>query len=113
MSDSFLRLLICQLFNSTVCSIQPNAVVVIPLGGVREYYPISRCQAGNILDGIDGATAEPHRRARGVLPVLIELENTYGSVVLPNGRTRHIHNVGKTFQLDGSLDRQIRARARW
>src|SRR5205085_7232325 len=99
-----------QFDQSTLCHLfKPHSVGRIPGGHVREDDLIAFVQAFGNFDGRDGAAAQLHLHAVGLVAVLRHLEELDLPLRLRAGGTADVEHVGELLDLDGALDGQVGA----
>src|SRR5207247_8770165 len=91
--------------------VQTNPVVCVPCTGIREDDLISRLKTIQDLNGIHGALAELNRSARRFRGAVDELEHADGVVLLSECWPAHVNDVIQMFELDRSIDAEIRSGA--
>src|SRR6185312_6807758 len=89
-------------------SIQPNAIVDIPLAHVRKDDAVSRLQTVLDLDGIDRTSAEMHRHTHGFASAREQFENLQLAFRATSHWPPHKQHILNTLERDGAIDIQIR-----
>src|SRR6266581_1575331 len=92
-------------------SIQSNSIVRVPCTSIREDDLISGLKTVQDLNGVHGALAELYRSARRFRGAVDELEHADGVVLLSECWPAHVNDVIQMFELDRSIDAEIRSGA--
>src|SRR5690606_30517263 len=91
---------------------QADAVDLVVLRHIRQDHHVTGLQAGDDLDGVDRAAAQPDVDPDGRVAARLELEDPDRAVGLAVGRAAHVDHVIEPLDLDHAIHAEVRPRAR-
>src|SRR6266487_6881686 len=91
--------------------LQPDSIVVVPLGHVGENHFVSDLQSFHHFDGVHRTPPQLYIDAHGFRSVINDLEDSDRAVCLAMDRSAHVKHILQILERDRAVHTQVRSRS--